>query len=216
MVSFFQLVPHNHLSESSSPLCIATSHLCPSFTAVCLSLALYHYGPVHPLPHLYLPSTLPLTTVLSLDHLFTTPARPGDLLAVSISTTARVVPDCKALAPKWRPSSPLLPSEGTRHDYSATGRLPPVPALTSAPRPCPLSALLTKAAQLATLAVRHYHPLAHLVCNVGRWRASRRDRGSKTPGRECSRNRKLPRSSRPPPAPLLPSRLVCVTGALRT
>lgn len=132
-----------------------------------------------PLP----PSTLPLTAVLSLDHLFTTPARPGDLLVVSISTAARVAPDSKALALKWRPSSPLLPSKGTRHDYSTTRRLPPVPALTSTPRPCPPSALLTKAVLLATLTARHYHPLAHLARNVGHWRASRRDRGSKTPGR---------------------------------
>lgn len=56
------------------------------------------------------------SAVLSLDHLFTTPAPPGDLFAVPISTAACVVPGSDALEPKWRPSSPLLPSKGSHHD----------------------------------------------------------------------------------------------------
>lgn len=188
------------------PLCIATSHLCPSFSpwaSIRLSISMAPYS------HR-------LTALLSLDHLFTTPARPGDLLVVPISTAACVVPDPNALAPKGRPSSPLLPSKGTRHDQSATGRLPPVPALTSAPRPRPPSALLTEAARLATRTARHYSPLAPLARNAVHWRASRRDRGSKTPGRGCSRNRKLRRSSRSPPPPPLQAGLGYLGAAAMT
>lgn len=113
---FFQLVPYKHLPESSSAPahCYFTSM--PIFHArVPLSGSLPLW-PCTATASPLRPSTLPLTSMLSLDHLFTPPARPGDLLVVPISPAACVVPGPNALAPRWRPSSPLLPSKGTRHD----------------------------------------------------------------------------------------------------
>lgn len=65
-------------------------------------------------------STLPLTALLSLDHLFTTPAGSGDLPVVPISTAACVVPDPNAQPPRGGPLRRSFPQRGL-----ATTRAPP-------------------------------------------------------------------------------------------